>query len=108
MTIVGSKKMVVYDDVDSEARLRIYDKGVYRKSTENYGEFQLKLHSGDVLIPQIEMSEPLRNECAHFIACIRDAQTPHTNALNGIRVVQVLEAAQESLDQKGAWVTITP
>lgn len=105
MTIVGSEKMIVYDDVDAEARLRIYDKGVYKRGSD-YGEFQLKVHSGDIFIPKIDMSEPLRNECAHFIECVRGGKRPRTDGENGRRVVRVLEAAQESLAQHGAAVAV--
>jgi predicted dehydrogenase len=105
MTIVGSEKMIVYDDVDAEAKLRIYDKGVYRRGSD-FGEFQLKVHSGDISIPKIDMSEPLRNECAHFVECVRTGQHPRTDGESGLRVVRVLEAAQESLARKGAAVQI--
>jgi predicted dehydrogenase len=105
MTIVGSQKMLVYDDVDAEARLRIYDKGVYRHGAD-YGEYQLKVPSGDISIPRIEMSEPLHNECAHFIECIRENKTPRTDGESGLRVIRVLEAAQESLAKNGATVKV--
>jgi predicted dehydrogenase len=105
MTIVGSEKMIVYDDVDAEAKLRIYDKGVYRRGSD-FGEFQLKVHSGDISIPKIDMSEPLRNECAHFVECVRTGQHPRTDGESGLRVVRVLEAAQESLARKGAAVEV--
>lgn len=101
LTIVGSKQMVIYDDVADEGKVKIYDKGVYRKSDNLYGEFQYKVHSGDIYIPKIEMTEPLRNECAHFLECIQERKTPRTDGYNGLRVVQVLEAAQRSLDQGG-------
>ena len=105
MTIVGSEKMIVYDDVDAEARLRIYDKGVYRRGSD-YGEFQLKIHSGDINIPRIDMSEPLHNECTHFIECVREGKHPRTDGENGLRVVRVLEAAQESLAKNGVTVKL--
>jgi predicted dehydrogenase len=105
MTLVGSEKMIVYDDVDPEAKLKIYDKGVYKRGAA-FGEFQLKVHSGDIHIPRIDMTEPLRNECLHFIECIRDHKQPQTDAENGLRVVRVLEAAQHSLEQSGATVAI--
>lgn len=105
MTIVGSDKMIVYDDVDAEAKLRIYDKGVYKRGSD-YGEFQLKIHSGDIYIPKIDMSEPLRNECVHFLECVRTGTRPRTDGENGLRVIRVLEAAQESLDNNGAVVKI--
>lgn len=105
MTLVGSDKMIVYDDVDPEAKLKIYDKGVYKRG-DAFGEFQLRVHSGDIHIPKIDLAEPLRLECAHFIECIREHKTPRTDAENGWRVVRVLEAAQQSLEQHGATVPI--
>lgn len=105
MTVVGSKKMVVYDDVDPEARLRIYDKGVYRHGAD-YGEYQLKIHSGDISIPRIDLSEPLRNECVHFLECVSENKTPRTDGENGLRVIRILEAAQESLARNGSAVQI--
>ena len=108
MTIVGSEKMIIYDDVTSEGKIRIYDKGVYRKGQHIYGEFHIRLHSGDIHIPRIEMSEPLRNECAHFVECIREGERPNTDGENGLRVVRVLEAAQESLQNRGIPVEIAP
>ena len=104
MTLVGSEKMIVYDDIADEGKVKIYDKGVYRKSNDIYGEFQHKVHSGDIYIPKIEMIEPLRNECAHFVECIQDGITPRTDGHNGLRVVQVLETAQRSLDEGGSVV----
>ncbi len=104
MTLVGSEKMVVYDDVADEGKVKVYDKGVYRKSGDLYGEFQYKVHSGDIYIPKIDMVEPLRNECAHFVECIQEHRTPRTDGYNGLRVVQVLEAAQRSLEQGGVAV----
>jgi len=108
MTIVGSKRMIVYDDVADEGKVKIYDKGVYRKSDDLYGEFQYKVHSGDIYIPKIDMTEPLRSECAHFIECVQEGKPPRTDGYNGLRVVQVLEAAQLSLDQGGVRVNLEP
>jgi predicted dehydrogenase len=71
MTVVGSRKMIVYDDVSAEGKVRVYDKGAFRKGDVTYGDFQYKLHSGDILIPRLDMREPLQEECAHFIECIR-------------------------------------
>ena len=105
MTIVGSEKMIVYDDADAEAKLRIYDKGVYRHGSA-YGESLLKIHSGDIHIPKIDMTEPLRIECQNFVECVRDGGCPRTDGENGWRVIRVLEAAQESLDRGGAAVKL--
>ena len=106
MTVVGSERMIVYDDVASEGKVKIYDKGVYRKGDPIYGEFQYKLHSGDIHIPKIEMTEPLRNECAHFVECVLAGARPRTDGESGLRVVRVLEAAQESLNQGGQSVRL--
>lgn len=106
MTFVGSEKMIVYDDVDPEAKLKIYDKGVYKRG-DAFGEFQLRVRSGDISIPKIDLTEPLRYECAHFLECIREHKTPRTDGENGLRVVRVLEAAQSSLAQHGAPVTLS-
>lgn len=113
MTVVGSKKMVVYDDVSADARITVYDKGVSRKartagagqsplgSYETFGEFQLLLRAGDVVIPKVDFVEPLRVECEHFIACITSGSRPMTDGNDGLRVVRVLEAAQRSLANDG-------
>jgi predicted dehydrogenase len=108
MTVVGSEKMIIYDDVASEGKVKIYDKGVYRKGESIYGEFQYKIHSGDINIPKINMSEPLRNECAHFVECVRSGASPRTGGENGLRVVRVLEAAQRSLSSGGETVRLSP
>jgi predicted dehydrogenase len=105
MTLVGSEKMIVYDDVDPEAKLKIYDKGVYKRG-DAFGEFQLRVRSGDISIPKIDLTEPLRYECAHFLECVRENKNPRTDGESGLRVVRVLEAAQQSLEQKGACVSL--
>ena len=105
MTIVGSEKMIVYDDVDPEAKLKIYDKGVYKRG-DAFGEFQMKIRSGDLYIPKIDLTEPLKYECAHFLECIRENKTPRTDGENGLRVIQILEAAQQSLEQNGIAVAM--
>ncbi len=102
MTIVGSHKMIIYDDVASEGKVRIYDKGVLKVGNgQIYGEFQYKLHSGDIYIPKIDMTEPLRNECSHFIECVQKGSRPKSDGESGLRVIKVLEAAQQSLEQQG-------
>ncbi len=106
LTVVGSRKMIVYDDVATEGKVRIYDKGAYRKGDPIYGEFQYKLHSGDIWIPRIDMQEPLRLECNHFVECIRERKQPLTDGENGLRVVRVLEAGQQSLDGGGQKIAL--
>ncbi len=107
MVVVGSKKMVVYDDVDNEGKIKVYDKGADKLVvSQTFGEFQIKLRAGDVLIPKLSMAEPLKKECEHFIDCIVKNKTPLTDGRNGLRVVRVLTAAQESLKNGGKAVRL--
>jgi predicted dehydrogenase len=104
VTVVGSEKMIIYDDLADEGMVKVYDKGVKRVSNgegPQYGEFQYRLHSGDVHLPRIRMTEPLANECRHFIECILENKTPTSDGENGLQVVQVLEAAQRSIELQG-------
>jgi predicted dehydrogenase len=100
ITIVGSKKMVVFDDVEASEKLKIYDKGVKSLSYDTYGEY-LSLRFGDITIPSIKMVEPLRAEAEHFIQCIESRREPKTGGRDGLKVVKILMAAQESLRKKG-------
>jgi predicted dehydrogenase len=108
MTVVGSRKMAVYDDVSADAKIQIYDKGVTKQPDlaslgdfDTFGEFQLLLRAGDVLIPKIDFVEPLRVECQHFVDCIMNGSRPITDGRDGLRIVQVLEAAQRSMENGG-------
>lgn len=102
MTIVGSKRMIVYDDIDSEARLKIYDKGAeMQELPRTYGEYQYRLRAGDIFIPKIDFQEPLAAECQHFIHCVRTGTTPLTDGHAGLRVVRVCEAVDRSLESGG-------
>jgi predicted dehydrogenase len=107
-TVVGSQKMVVFDDMEASEKIRVYDKGVDKGGqVVSYGD-SLTVRSGDIVIPKISLQEPLRLECQHFVDCVRDRKTPLTDGLGGLRVVKVLAAAQASLDQGGAPVAIAP
>jgi predicted dehydrogenase len=106
-TIVGSQKMLVYDDTAPQEKLRIYDRGVsMQRYYDTFGEFQFSYRYGDILIPRLEESEPLRQECAHFVECIRTGDQPRTDGTNGLQVVSVLEAAQISMRESGRMVPI--
>lgn len=114
MTVVGSKKMVVYDDASADAKIQLYDKGIDRQHLggslgefDSFGKFQLIQRAGDVLIPRIDYVEPLRTECAHFVQCIAEHQIPITDGENGLRVVRILEAASRSLANGGVNVAIS-
>ena len=106
MTVVGSKKMLVYDDVSMDGKIQVYDKGVhgledFLEAPHSYAEFSFDLRKGDVRIPHINFSEPLRTECDHFIDCIQTGGRPITDGENGLSVVQALEAAETSLRLSG-------
>ncbi len=100
VTVVGSKKMAVFNDVEATEKIRIYDKGVNGNDYTSYGD-ALTLRFGDITIPKIDMTEPLRAECEHFLTCIREDRTPRSDGRDGLRVVRILEAAQKSLKNNG-------
>jgi predicted dehydrogenase len=106
ITVVGSKKMAVFDDMEASEKVRVYDKGVDRPGeVVSYGD-ALTVRSGDILIPKLSLQEPLRLECQHFVDCVRDRTPPLTSGEDGLRVVKVLAAAQASLEAGGAPVAI--
>jgi len=101
-TIVGSKKMLVYDDTALQEKIRVYDKGVtLQPYYDTFGDFQLSYRYGDIHIPRLEEPEPLKVECEHFVDCVTTRATPRTDGLNAYRVVSVLEAAEISLRSGG-------
>lgn len=106
LTVVGSKKMVVFNDVANVEKIRIFDRGVdYPISYQSYGD-SLTLRIGDIYSPKVEMKEPLREECKHFIECVEKGEKPLSDGYEGLRVVRILEAAQESLKLHGKAVQI--
>jgi predicted dehydrogenase len=101
--IVGSKRMVVYDDTEPSEKVRIYNKGVDWKQPESFGEFQLSYRMGDMVAPFISNAEPLLREIEHFVHCIESAERTLTAGDFGARVVDVLELLQStSFDNKTA------
>ncbi len=98
ITVVGSEKMVIYDDVEPQEKLKVYDKRVNaQRRTDTYGEFHFAYHYGDIVSPYVRFDEPLRVECSHFIDCIQNGRQPQTDGRNGLRIVEIVEAAQRSL-----------
>ncbi len=105
-TLVGSKKMVVFDDMQTAEKIRIYNKGVeHNGQFANYADAPT-LRFGEVTVPVLKMVEPLRLECEHFVECVETRSTPRSNGLDGLRVVRVLEAAQRSLGSGGVPVSL--
>lgn len=114
VTLVGSQKMVVYDDVSLDRKITVYDKGIDKPLTDNKGPeykdfsgFQLLTRSGDVHIPHLKFTEPLKLEVAHFIDCVKNNKKPLTSWQEGYQVVNVLASAQESLTHGGIPVDIS-
>jgi predicted dehydrogenase len=106
LTIVGSRKMVEFDDAHPVEKLRIYDKGFEKPPAfTDFAEY-LSIRNGDIHIPQVPMVEPLDVECRHFLECVQTGKAPLTDGLSALRVVRVLEAAQKSLEVDGAPITL--
>jgi predicted dehydrogenase len=107
MTIVGSKRMIVYDDVAFQEKIKIFDVRV--DSPPHYdtlAEFHYAYHYGDMYSPYVKPDEPLKTECQHFLECIKIGSVPLTSGQNGLEVVQILEMASRSVKQGGAPIDI--
>jgi predicted dehydrogenase len=106
LTVVGSRKMVVFDDMQPREKLRVYDKGVERPPEyASYGE-SLAIREGDITIPRIPNTEPLGAELRHFVAVARGAEHPRVGGIDGLLVIRILEAASRSLCNGGTAVTL--
>jgi len=106
VTLVGSEKMVVFDDMEAAEKVRVYDKGAYvQRTVESYVE-AITLRTGDILIPRIPGVEPLKAECRHFVDCIENDRAPRSDGADGLRVVKVLEAGGTSLLRGGEPVAL--
>ena len=104
-TFVGSRKMLVYDDVEPLEKIKIHDKGVEDlPHYDTFGEFQLSYRYGDISAPYVENQEPLTIECRHFLDCIIQGTEPISSGKEGLRVVKIIEACQSSLRQQGVTV----
>lgn len=102
LTVVGTKKMLVFDDMQATEKIWIYDRGVGAPADAlAYGE-DLTLRFGDITVPYIKMAEPLSLEVQHFLDCCRSGETPRSDGRDGLRVVRVLEAVDESMAAGGA------
>ncbi len=107
MTFVGSKKMILYDDNKPIEKIRIYDKRVEAPDYyDTFGEFSYSYHYGDMHSPYIKQEEPIKVECQHFIDCIKTGEKPESSGIEGLQVVQILEAASKSLKHNGIQISI--
>ena len=102
MTFVGSRKMLVYNDIANNEKIKIYDKHVEVPCHyDTFGEFHYSYHYGDMLSPYLKQTEPLKVECEHFLECVRTSAVPESDGREGLLVVRILEAASESLRTGG-------
>lgn len=109
MTIVGSRRMIVYDDTASLEKIRIFDARVDSPPHyDTFAEFHYAYHYGDVYIPYVKQEEPLRLECQHFLDCIRFGQKPLSDGDQAYQVVRILEASSRSLELGGAPIDLSP
>ena len=106
-TIVGTRKMLVYDDIETQEKIKIYDKGVdIPPYYDTYADFQFSYRYGDIYSPRIEDYEPVKKECEHFLACIQKGMCPLSDGYSGLRVVSILEAANKSIKNSGKAVSV--
>ena len=109
MTIVGTRRMIVYDDLKNRGKIQVYDVRVERPPHyDTFAEFHYSYHYGDSYIPHIQQEEPLKAVCQHFIDSIEAGTQPMTGGREGLEMVRILEAASASLKAKGAPVTFSP
>ncbi len=108
MTIVGSKRMIHYDDVALQEKIKIFDVRVETPPHyDTFAEFHYAYHTGDMYAPAIKQEEPLKTECQHFLDCIKEGVEPLTSGTRGLELVKILEASTESLKNRGAPITLS-
>jgi predicted dehydrogenase len=109
IVVVGSDKQVVFNDLNALERVRVFSRGVtmVAPATPSYGEFMFQLRDGDIVSPLIEASEPLKNECAHFVECVCSGVAPITGGIAGRSTVRVMEAIDQSIAQRGEPVSLS-
>ena len=108
VVVVRSDKRIVFNDLNGQEQVRVYEKGVSPVDQEpmNYGEFHFQIRDGDIVSPRIEACEPLKNQCRHFLECVRSGQRPISGGKEGRDVVRVLEAVNRSIEYKGLQVEL--
>ncbi|NTU80167.1 MAG: Gfo/Idh/MocA family oxidoreductase [Chloroflexales bacterium] len=110
VAVVGSDMRIVFDDLNSQEQVRVYEKGVSASAPAmaSYGEYHFQMRDGDIISPKVEVSEPLKNQCLHFVGCIAEGCEPLTNGREGLQVVQVMAAIERSIAQSGAPISLAP
>lgn len=105
-TVIGNKKMLLYDDTENVEKVKIFDHGVNYDNPKSFGEFQLSYRTGDIVSPHLDNYEPLFAEASHFLECITTGKKPRTDGQSGLQVVKAVEKAEKSLVRNGNFVGI--
>jgi predicted dehydrogenase len=106
--IGGSRKMIVYDDVEASDKVKVYDKGITISGTaESAHQIRIGYRAGDMSVPHLPAKEALRTEADHFIACVRSGASPISNGMTGLHVVEILEAASRSIAAQGKPISLS-
>lgn len=110
LVVVGSQKRIVFDDLNTLEQVKIFEKGVAlpEREASTFGEHQFEVRDGDIFSPKVEASEPLKQQCLHFLDCVTLGIQPQTDGHSGLAVVQVLAAVEQSIAQNGAPIAIEP
>jgi hypothetical protein len=107
MTLIGGKdKMLVWNDLEPDEKIKVYDKGVDVASGQGVYDLLVSYRSGDIYSPKVEQTEALKHELNYFVNCITKSETPMNDGAAGLRVVRLLEAAERSLNTQGRIVTL--
>jgi predicted dehydrogenase len=107
VVVVGSERRIVFNDLSPVEPVRIYEKGVVTAAEpDSFGEYKYFMRDGDIVSPKVEPSEPLKNQCAHFVECVLSGRRPISSGVEGLEVVRVMEAIDRSIAQNGAPVAV--
>jgi len=108
VVVVGSNKRIVFNDLNGLEQVRVFEKGVAPVPAEasTYAEYRLLMRDGDIISPRIEASEPLKNQCSHFLECVIQGSRPLTDGCEGLEVVRVMEAVDRSIACHGAPIEV--
>ena len=108
LVVVLSDKRIVFNDLNGLEQVRVFEKGIraITNRPQGYGEYRLQIRDGDIVSPKIEASEPLKDQCRHFLDCIESGKRPRTSGSEGIDVLRVLKAIDRSLALHGAQVEV--
>jgi len=107
VVVVGSESRIVFNDLNGVEQVRVFEKGVaIEAEPANYGEYRFNIRDGDITSPRIEISEPLKNQCRHFVECVSERRRPLSGGVEGRDVVRILEGVDHSLRNNGAPVQL--